>query len=178
MLNDIQELRTLGRSEREHDGVNVAECLDTLAHGKSIIVSALLSVMVLAGLYVLLAPPLYQADALLRVDKNQAFLNDPLRGETPPATGEAENPRAQREVEILRSRSVLGKVVADLELATKVSPKYFPLIGEALARWHDNRERLASPWWGFERYAWGGETIKVTNLRVPDRYLGKELTLL
>lgn len=177
MLNDIQELRTLGRSEREDDGVNVAELLDTLAQGKLIIVSALLSVMVLAGLYVLLKSPIYEADAVLRVDKNQPFLNDPL-GKTWSATGEADNPRAQKEVEILRSRSVLGKVVADLDLATEVSPKYFPLIGEALARWHDNRERLASPWWGFERYAWGGETIKVTNLRVPDRYLGKELTLL
>lgn len=175
-MNELQELRTLSRFEREDDGVNIAECLDTLARGKLIIVSALLSVMVLAGLYVLLTPPIYQADALLRVDNNQAFLNNPLRGAPP--TGEVENPRAQKEVEILRSRSVLGKVVADLELATKVSPEYFPLIGEALARRHDNRERLASPWWGFARYAWGGETIKVTNLRVPDRYLGKELTLL
>ena len=128
--------------------------------------------------YLVLAPRTYKADALLRIDKNKALLAAPLRSEANGAPTEAESPRAQREVEILRSRSVLGKVVEDLNLMVEYSPYYFPIIGETLARRHDVHDGIAGAWWGFGRWAWGGEKLKIATFTVPDRYLDKEFTLI
>ncbi len=179
MQNDIAERPSLNL--KALDGVEhtagIREYFDVIIQGRWTIFLTLLAVLLLAGLYVLLAPPTYKADALLRIDKNKAFLNDPLRSQGR-TDGDTESPRAKREVEILRSRLVLGKVVDDLQLSIEAIPKYLPLIGEALARRHDPREGLTRPWWGLERYAWGGESIKVADLAVPDRYLGKHFSLI
>ncbi len=58
------------------------------------------------------------------------------------------------------------------------SPNYFPIIGETLARRHDAHDGVAGPWWGFGRWAWGGEKLKIATFTVPDRYLDKEFTLI
>jgi tyrosine-protein kinase Etk/Wzc len=159
------------------DGVNVGEQLAMIADGKYLIAGIWSIVMLLAGSYLLVVPPTYEADSLLRVDKNKGFLADPLRGE-PRDADESSNPRAQREGEILRSRSVLSKVVDDLDLPVEVAPHYFPLVGEAIARRRDVTKGPASPWLGLEQYAWGGESIELTKLAVPDDYLGESLTLI
>ena len=84
----------------------------------------------------------------------------------------------QGEVEILRSRSVLSKVVEDLNLMVEHTPCYFPVIGEALARRHDARDGVSNSWRGFSHWAWGGEKLKVTTFNVPDRYLDQTFTLI
>lgn len=162
---------------QEETGVSIRDYLDILWEGRKTLAIAIGAFVGAALLYLLLAPPTYKADALLRIDKNKALLTASLRSEGNKAPAEADNPRAQREVEILRSRSVLGKVVQGLDLAVEVEPIYFPLIGELLARRHDTHDGLAHAWWGFGRWAWGGEKLKVGEFSVPERYLGKEFTL-
>ncbi len=154
-----------------------ATTIDLLIEGRKTILLTLLSVLLVTVVYLVLAPRTYKADALLRIDRNKALLAAPLRSEANGAPTEAESPRAQREVEILRSRSVLGKVVEDLNLMVEYSPNYFPIIGETLARRHDAHDGIATPWWGFGRWAWGGEKLKIATFNVPDRYLDKEFTL-
>lgn len=159
------------------DGVNVGEQLAMIADGKYLIAGIWSIVMLLAGSYLFVVPPTYQADSLLRVDKNRGFLSDPLRGE-PRDADDSGNPRAQREGEILRSRSVLSKAVDDLDLPVEAAPHYFPFLGEAIARRRDVTQGPASPWLGLEQYAWGGESIELAKLAVPDDYLGESLTLI
>ncbi|MDD5580008.1 MAG: polysaccharide biosynthesis tyrosine autokinase [Methylobacter sp.] len=168
----------LNFSRIEEHGVSIRDTIDLVIEGRKIILLTLLSVLLAAVVYLVLAPRTYQADALLRIDKNKALLAAPLRSEANGATTEADNPRAQREVEILRSRSVLGKVVDDLNLTVEYSPYYFPVIGETLARRHDAHDGIAASWWGFGRWAWGGEKLKIAAFTVPDRYLDKEFTLI
>jgi len=158
-------------------GVSIRDYVDLLLEGKKTILLALLSVLLVTTVYLVLAPRTYKADALLRIDRNKALLAANLRSETNSSPTEAENPRAQREVEILRSRSVLGKVVENLNLTVETSPAYFPLVGETLARRHDAHDGIAGAWWGFRRWAWGGEKLKVAGFDVPDRYLDKAFTL-
>lgn len=175
--NDVPMLPTPNPAVLEEHGVSIRDYADMLVEGRRTLLVALLSCLAVAGLYLVLAPPTYKADALLRIDKNKALLTAPLRSEENKSPAEAESPRAQREVEILNSRSVLGKVVTDLSLTVEVSPVYFPLIGETLARWHDAHDGLAKPWWGFGRWAFGGEKLKLANFSVPERYLGEKFTL-
>ncbi|MEI6335369.1 MAG: polysaccharide biosynthesis tyrosine autokinase [Methylococcaceae bacterium] len=173
----IAQLPPLNPSRIEEQGVSIRDMVDLLIEGRKIILLTLLSVLLVTVIYLVLAPRTYKADALLRIDKNKALLSAPLHSEANSATTEAESPRAQREVEIMRSRSVLGKVVEDLNLMVESAPVYFPVIGETLARWHDVHDPIASSWWGFSRWAWGGEKLKIAAFTVPDRYLGKAFTL-
>jgi len=159
------------------DGVNVGEQLAMIADGKYLIAGIWSIVMALAGSYLFVVPPTYKADSLLRVDKNKGFLNDPLRRE-PRDADDSGNPRAQREGEILRSRSVLSKAVDNLDLPVEAAPHYFPFVGEAIARRRDVTQGPANPWLGLEQYAWGGESIELAKLAVPDDYLGESLTLI
>ncbi len=165
-------------SRIEEHGVSIRDYVDLLIEGKKTILLTLLTVLLATAVYLVLAPRTYKADALLRIDKNKALLAAPLRSEANQSPTEAESPRAQREVEILRSRSVLGKVVDDLNLMVEFSPCYFPIIGETLARRHDAHDGLSEPWLGFSRWAWGGEKLKIASFDVPDRFLGKEFTLI
>jgi len=113
---------------QEEPGVSIRDYLDLLWESRKTLAVAVGAFVATALLYLLLVPPTYKADALLRIDKNKALLTATLRSEGNKAPAEAENPRAQREAEILRSRSVLGKVVQSLNLAVEVQPVYFPLI--------------------------------------------------
>ena len=174
----IQLPPPLSPSRIEEQGVSIRDYVDLLIEGRKIVLLTLLSVLLVTVVYLVLAPRTYKADALLRIDKNKALLAAPLRSETNKASTEADNPRAQREVEILRSRSVLGKVVDNLNLTVEYTPYYFPIIGEVLARRHDAHNGVAGSWWGFSRWAWGGEKLKIATFTVPDRYLDKPFTLI
>lgn len=164
-------------SRIEEHSTGIRDYVDLLLEGKKSILAILVSVLLITTIYLVLAPRTYKADALLRIDKNKALLAAPLRSEENQSSTESESPRAQREVEILRSRSVLGKVVEDLNLMVEYSPHYFPVIGESLARRHNVHDGLAKPWLGFSSWAWGGEKLKVATFNVPDRYLEKGFTL-
>ena len=159
-------------------GVSIRDYVDLLIEGKKTVLSVVITVLMVTVFYLLLAPRTYKADALLRIDKNKALLAAPLRSEANQSPTEAESPRAQREVEILRSRSVLGKVVEDLNLVVEYAPAYFPLIGETIARRHDAHDGISSAWLGLDRWAWGGEKLKIATFNVPDRYLDKAFTLI
>jgi tyrosine-protein kinase Etk/Wzc len=178
LQNETAELPPLSPQVTVDYGVGIRDYVDLLHEGKATIVKAVLLAVLVTAVYLVLAPRTYKADTLLRIDRNKALLAATLRSEANPAPATAESPRAQREVEILRSRSVLGKVVDDLNLVVESSPRYFPAIGETLARKHDAHDGLAAPWLGLSRWAWGGEKLKVATFTVPDRYLDEEFTLI
>jgi tyrosine-protein kinase Etk/Wzc len=68
--------------------------------------------------------------------------------------------QAATEIEILKSRMVVGTVVDQLDLTTQVSPNYLPIIGEFLARRSGQRDR-----------------VLIQQFQVPAAYIGEALTL-
>jgi len=80
---------------------------------------------------------------------------------------------------LAKSRKVIGFAVDKLKLEIIASPLYFPKIGKAIARrYHGNDFNL--PWYGSllgQHYSWGGEKIKVAQLKVSRKYLGVGFTL-
>ncbi|AUX73100.1 polysaccharide biosynthesis tyrosine autokinase [Erwinia pyrifoliae] len=91
-------------------------------------VSVLFTLM--GTLYSLFATPIYSADAMVQVEQKNAntVLND-LSQMMPNA-----QPASAAEIEIITSRMVLGKTVADLGLDALVQQDHFPLIGAGLSR--------------------------------------------
>ena len=116
-------------------------------------------------------PPIYQADALIQLEKKSnggigiSSELSSLFGDTAPTV--------VSEIEILRSRMVLLKVIKNLELNINVGPKRLPYIGNFLSRYD-----IPRPKWDYiSSYAWNGEAIKLTSLTVPDTYLNKNIIL-
>ena len=77
----------------------------------------------LAVTYSLLATPIYQANATLQYDKmNQVSLLDQMSDVMPFSNN---NSQVDSEIEVIKSRMVLGKTVANLNLDTQVAPSGF-----------------------------------------------------
>ncbi|WP_372377720.1 polysaccharide biosynthesis tyrosine autokinase [Vibrio natriegens] len=80
----------------------------------------------------LLSTPVYKADSLLQIESKNSGGIGSLVGDM----GElfAQESSATTEIEIIKSRMILGDTVDKFNLTTVVMPDYFPFIGKGLAR--------------------------------------------
>ena len=150
---------------------SLADYLGIVVGARWLISATTLLAVCLGTVYVLVATPRYRSDILVQVEeKAQGLGFDEMSGMF---SGKAP---ADTEMEIIRSRSLVGAVVDELSLDIVTRPRLFPLIGGGVARLHDGLGPRA-PVLGLAKYAWGGERLVVSRLNVPDILLGKPLTL-
>lgn len=118
--------------------------------------------------YAQIATSIYQADLLVQVEEPDVSSKS-IVGDLAPLLGKAAATSA--EIEIIRSRSVVGEAVRSLALTIDARPRYFPLIGEYLAKrsifGSDGTGAIADPVFGLSSYAWGGEEIVVKKFVAP-----------
>ncbi len=155
------------------DEINLGEILATLLENKWLIVAVTTFAIFLGAAFLYVATPIYRADALLQVEDSKSSGLTALK-ELQPLLGESVSVAAQ--MEILKSRMILGRVVNQLKLDIIAQPKYFPVFGEAIARRHAG-EDIAAPLFGLTDYAWGGERVRLESLQVPRNRIGEPLTL-
>lgn len=162
-------------SHDDDDEIDLMGLLGTLVDHKWLIAGITAASMAVGTVYAVLATPVYQATALIQVEakKNDMLgfsdINSMLGKESPSAT----------EIELIRSRAIIGKVVDNLSLDITVEPNRFPVIGDFIARHFkpDDVNTVAAPWFGMNSFAWGGETLKIFQLVLPQELLSKQLTL-
>ncbi|QHP75089.1 polysaccharide biosynthesis tyrosine autokinase [Proteus vulgaris] len=108
--------------------------------------------ILLAVTYSFLATPIYQANATLQYDKaSQVSLVDQMSEMMPLASSGGQ---VDSEIEVIKSRMVLGKTVTNLNLDTQIAPA------------------------GFFDKLWGDKTDAVVALYlVPEDFIGKPATL-
>ncbi len=108
--------------------------------------------ILLAAAYSFLATPIYQANATLQYDKaSQVSLVDQMSEIMPLSNS---NGQVDSEIEVIKSRMVLGKTVTNLNLDTQIAPA------------------------GFFDKLWGNQTDAVVALYlVPEDFIGKPATL-
>ncbi|MEY0590099.1 polysaccharide biosynthesis tyrosine autokinase [Providencia manganoxydans] len=108
--------------------------------------------ILLAAAYSFLATPIYQANATLQYDKaSQVSLVDQMSEMMPLASSGGQ---VDSEIEVIKSRMVLGKTVTNLNLDTQIAPA------------------------GFFDKLWGDKTDAVVALYlVPEDFIGKPATL-
>ena len=154
------------------DENELGKLLGTLIDGRHIILAVTALFALVGLLYALFATPIYRADALLQVEeKSSGMASITDMGELFSADSSAVT-----EIEVLRSRMVLGGVVDDLHHDVVVTPRYFPIFGKGTARMSGDTGPGVMPFL-FSSFAWGGEIIRVSQFAVPDAYMGKKLTL-
>lgn len=152
--------------------LTLGDVLAVLAEGRWYVAIAAVACLGAGLLYAMVAIPVYRTDAVVQVeDKNGGggALDDLS------ALFSASSP-TEAEIEILRSRSLVGSVVDELKLDVSAVPLPFPVVGRAIARWRAGPEP-APALLGLSRFAWGGERIAVQRVDVPPELLGKPLTL-
>lgn len=161
--------------EVQDSRIDLATILRTLFDHKGMIAS-IIGVCVLIGVtYAILATPIYQANAMIQIEPKKIG----IEGRTEISAKPLSVSQATTEIELIKSRAVLGKVVEDLKLNIIQKPKYVPGIGDYMARQFkpDHDGELAAPLFGLDSYAWGGEKIDIFQLEVPDALLGEKLTM-
>ena len=158
----------------EEQEPTLGDYLSTLREYRSFIAIVASAVLGLGILYLFLAAPIYRSDVVVQVEeksKGMAGLDDL-------SSMFSEKTPADTEIEIIRSRSLVGAVVDQLGLTVAARPRSFPIVGSAIARRHEAEEGVSSPVLGLSGYAWGGERITIGRLEVPGRLLDEELRLL
>lgn len=157
----------------DEDEIDLLALLGTLWDGRWRIAALTLAFTMIGIIYALLATPVYRATSLVQVEEKSGSL--PGMEDLSSLLGSSST--ATTEIQLIKSRTVLGQVVDDLHLDIVVEPNYFPVIGKAVARRFVGSEgELAEPLFG-ERFAWGGEDLSISRMAVPDVELGKPLVL-
>lgn len=156
-----------------HDEVNLVEYWDIIVDSRWLIAIITAVAVTIGGAYAFLASPIYESNLLIQVEDStssaKSFLGDAssLFDVKTPATAE---------MEIIRSRMVIGRAVDDTLLYISAGPRYLPLVGGWLAR---NAKALSEPGFlGFGGWVTGNEKIKVSSFEVPAEMEGTRFRLI
>ena len=142
--------------------IDLRDLFSTLLGGKWWVAAVIFGCVLVALIYVTLATPIYEADALVQVEDAKSALG--VYSELSEVMSNEGGVGA--EIEIIRSRSVLGDVVDDLALTTQVDPKYLPIVGRFLAKRNESDAPNAPPFGMFTSYSWGGDDIDIRRMEV------------
>ncbi|MBP0623531.1 polysaccharide biosynthesis tyrosine autokinase [Cupriavidus consociatus] len=160
--------------EREKS-IDLTSYLDILIRYRWTFLGAAVVVVALGLLYALIASPVYRADVVVQVEESNSPVNTAAKLSTSISPGLDIKPEASAEIELLRSRMVVGKAIATLRLDIEARPRYFPLVGPAIA--HFNQGLSEPGLFGWGGYAWGREAIAVQQLDVPESMEDRRILL-
>ncbi len=157
----------------DDDSINLLDLLDVVLDQKKLIAAVTAAVMVVGGGYAITATPIFEANTLIQVEDSKGNPMGALMGEA----GSLFDIKSQAtaEIEILRSRLVVGQTVSNLQLDLSVTPKYLPLIGQWLAR---GKTAPSTPgFWGMSGYVRGNESIRIGSFNLHPSQEGQRFSI-
>ncbi len=119
--------------DNSSDEIDLGKLLGILLDAKWIILVTTFLFAVGGVAVALLSTPIYKADALLQIEeKSKGGIGSLVGGDM----GElfSQESSATTEIEIIKSRMILGDTVDKFNLTTVAEPKYLPVIGKGLSR--------------------------------------------
>jgi tyrosine-protein kinase Etk/Wzc len=156
----------------DEDGIDLVEYWDIVVDNRWIVAGITALALVIGIGYAMLARPIYESNLLIQVEDSA--------GSTKNLFGDAANlfdikTPAAGEMEILRSRMVIGRAVDATKIYIQANPRYLPVVGNWLAR---RSSGLSNPGFlGLSGYVYGREKITVTQFDVPPSLEGTEFRL-
>lgn len=157
------------------DEIDLLALLGALIDRKFTIIACTVLFAVAGIAYAMLTTPVYMANAVIQIEQKVQGVGSLLgQGDT-----SASNSAAATEIELLKSRNVIGQAVTNLKLDVVTQPKLFPVIGSYFFRRYNRTPEnpVAAPLLSLGSYAWGGERLDIFELEVPSGYIGQALTL-
>ncbi|MDR2852222.1 MAG: tyrosine protein kinase, partial [Burkholderiaceae bacterium] len=148
------------------DEINLLELIDVVLDNRWLIAAVTALVLVIGAAYAFFATPIYQANILVQVESNTsgaAGLASNLLGQAS-SMFDIQSP-ATAEIELLRSRYVVGQAVDNLNRDIEVKPRYLPLIGKWLAK---RAKAPSNPGiFGMGGFVNGNEALTISTFNVP-----------
>lgn len=173
-IRSLQSNQDVGGAYKHEGAMNLQQILAIIYGGRFIIIASLFFAIFVALIYMTIATPVYVADALVQVEDERNALSgfSELSNVLPNESG------VGAEIEIIRSRSVLGSVVDDLGLSLIVEPKTLPFVGSFIRRKFQMDEGGAKQDRKvLESFSIGGELIEFDSLAVVGSDGKIELTI-
>lgn len=156
----------------EGDEINLQEYWDIVVDNRWLVAAVTALAVTVGGAYALLAKPVYEANLLIQVEDSSASAKSFL-GEAA-SLFDVKTP-ASAEIEILRSRMVIGQAVEKTLLYIDARPRYLPLVGNWLSR---RAKSLSEPGFlGIGGWVAGTEKISVSVFDVPRALEGTQFRL-
>ncbi|WP_373938088.1 polysaccharide biosynthesis tyrosine autokinase [Vibrio kanaloae] len=114
------------------DEIDLGKLLGILLDAKWLIMVTTFAFAVFGIAFALLSTPIYKADALIQIEEKSSGGISSMVGDM----GElfSQESSATTEVEIIKSRMILGETVDKFNLTTVTSPIYAPIVGKGFAR--------------------------------------------
>ena len=159
-MNDQVKNNTV---QNDDDEIDLLELVHTLLAGKWLILFISFLALLLALIYAFGQQPLYKADALMQVESQKKSIPglEDLAGLT------GDDASVGTELEIIKSRKILGQAVKALKLDIVAEPKRIPLLGNFYKHLF-NSDSIDKPFTVLNSYAWGTEKIQISRLEVND----------
>ena len=155
----------------QQDELLLRQFLDLLLAGRYTILIVSIAALIVGAMVAAMTAPTYQATGMVQVEEKDSNKTGPDLSALNALTGSAPLV-TETELQIIPTRLVLDQVINQLSLQVQVSPRYFPLVGNAYARLIKHSKGPAPAPLGLRKYAWGGEVIEVPVFEVPETKLG------
>ncbi|WP_455292430.1 polysaccharide biosynthesis tyrosine autokinase [Vibrio parahaemolyticus] len=150
--------QTIKQSRQVDDEIDLGKLFGIILDAKWLILCTIVLFSIVGVGVAILSTPIYKADALIQIESKSSGGISAMVGDM----GElfSAESSATTEIEIIKSRMILGGTVDKFNLTTVVSPNYMPIIGKGLARIQG--EQIS---------------INVTRFNAPSYVVGIPLTL-
>ena len=164
----LSALRPTADTEAE---INLLDLLGVIWAGKYLIALAVVLSLAIGSFVTLKTLPIYQAQGLLQLEAKSGALALPDGMKDLLGGSSSGNSPGETEMEIIKSRMVMGEVVQELGLTIYAYPRPLPILGLIPVRLGLPDLRLN------RRYQWGNEVLEVVELEVPEPWLSTDFAL-
>ncbi|MDO4641780.1 MAG: polysaccharide biosynthesis tyrosine autokinase [Neisseria sp.] len=141
--------------------IDLRQLMTILYRHKLPIGTAVAAGFIIGGLYSMSAEPVYRADALLAVEAQNNQILPQLNNANVPQRSGINGTGSDAEIDLIKSRSVIGQTVDNLQLDLEIQPMYTPIIGATLAKFNSS----------------GQPQLKIERMTVPEDFENKKFTL-
>lgn len=158
----------------DDDEIDLGRVFAALSDGRWRIAAIAIATLFAGFAYTLLAKPVYEANLLLQVEDSTPGGGKGMLAEA--AAMFDVKTEAAAEIEIIKSRMVVGKPVDELRLHIDARPARVPVIGRAIAA---HNPSLSTPGLlGLGHSTWGAESISVQRFDLPASLYERPFTLI
>lgn len=124
--------QTISSSAPTDDEIDLGKLFGILIDAKWFIIGITLLFAAMGIAVALLSTPIYKADALIQIEQKSSGGISAMVGDMGDLF--AAESSATTEIEIIKSRMILGDTVDKFNLTTIATPEYLPFVGKGLAR--------------------------------------------
>jgi len=163
---------------KDMDEIDLSEILGTIWTHKVFILLVTFFAVFCAWVYTVIIPQEYEASSLIQIDSKSNAASGIKSFDIPGEMGGSLSSASSSQIEsaLIKSRFVIQPAIEFLGLDIQVKPNSFPLLSKFFIHYHKN-SKLAKPFWGMNKYVWGGESISVKQFKVPNNFLDQVFTI-